>query len=442
MSGVLFTISHFYLQSLFREYAQSAQKGSAEQWARLLAYYYQDNGNAWVGVNRYVVGIFTQSTGIRGGDRLEHLTVYDAQNHVVFRIGPPTATHTSYPNQGPDESVPIIVNGKEVGSLAIRDRALEGLYSVEQSILQSMTLATIWGTVVTALVALLLGAWLIKRLTHPLRQMLKAIHRITAGDLQVEIDIQANDEFGQVAHAFNKMTAQLSRTEEARRHLVADVAHELRIPLTIMQGQLELIQQGVKPAEPSTLLPIQDEVMRLTRLVQDLHQLSLAEVGKLPLEKQSVELVGLLQKIVDNFEMEFDDKKIQLIFRPHADANVCVTIDPHRMTQVFVNLLGNALRHTPSGGTITVDIEKESTFIKVFIQDTGTGIPEDHVPYIFDRFYRADEDRSRETGGTGLGLAIAKEFVESHHGRIEVASVPQQGTRFTVLIPVRQPDEV
>jgi two-component system, OmpR family, sensor histidine kinase BaeS len=322
-----------------------------------------------------------------------------------------------------------------VGAVAISDRVARGS-PVEQNVLHSMTIAAVWGTIITSLLALIVGAWLARIFTNPLRSMIATMRRIQDGDLQARIHIKSKDEFGEVAATFNEMTDRLWRTEEARRHLVADVAHELRTPLTIMQGQLELIQQGVKPAEPATLLPIQDEVMRLTRLVQDLHQLSLAEVGNLPLNKAPTDVVELVERVVDNFQIEAEERQIQLLFESAVEHTAILQIDPDRMTQVFVNLLGNALRYTPSGGRVVVRVERADKDIRVSVADSGPGIDEAHLPHIFNRFYRVEGDRSRGSGGTGLGLAIAKEFVEAHHGRIDVSSVVGRGTVFDVWLPL------
>jgi two-component system, OmpR family, sensor histidine kinase BaeS len=303
--------------------------------------------------------------------------------------------------------------------------------------LQSMAVSAFWGTVATVGIALLIGIWFSRRLTSPLQHMLSAISKIIHGDLKARLPIVSADEFGQVAQAFNEMTKRLYRTEEARQHLVADVAHELRTPLTIMQGQLELIQQGVKQAEPATLLPIQDEVLRLTGLVQDLHQLSLAEIGKLPLDKKPTNILELIKRVMSNFEIESEEREVTVCVQTHIAENTTLHIDPNRITQVFVNLLGNALHHTPSGGSVTINLSESvaENVLEISVQDTGSGIPKEHVPFIFNRFYRAEEDRSRGTGGLGLGLAIAKEFVEAHNGRIEVESALGRGTKFTVFLP-------
>jgi two-component system, OmpR family, sensor histidine kinase BaeS len=441
MTAVFYALSNNYLGALFRKYAEAAQQGTAEPWARSLAYYYVRNGNSWDGVNIYIAEIFRQTGARHGNDvpEFEHLAVVDSDNHVVAEYGSADNPLVGTGSAVQDIEVPIVVNGETVGTLFIRDRGIEGLYQIENTVLHSMALATFWGALITALIALVVGAWMSRRITRPLKQMIQAIGQTAQGDLQTRLEIRSNDEFGEVARAFNDMTDRLSRTEEARRHLVADVAHELRIPLTVIRGQLELIQEGVKPAEPATLLPIQDEVMRLSRLVQDLHQLSLAEVGKLPLEKKATNMLRFLERIRDNFEVESEDKQVCITITSSVpEAETVVSVDPDRITQVFVNLLGNALRYSPPGSEIAIRLEQNTDYLVVSVSDMGPGIAEEHIPFIFNRFYRADEDRSRESGGTGIGLAIAKEFVEAHGGKIEVQSTVGKGTCFLVYLPYQK----
>ncbi|WP_067935244.1 sensor histidine kinase [Alicyclobacillus kakegawensis] len=438
LAAVDLLISYTYFGGLFRKYAQAAEQGTAAQWAQSLAYYYHANHDSWTGVDQYISGIFEQGEGMPSARRLDQLILQDANNHVIVFIGHPDTDHRLLPSPlggNGEVEVPVTVGNQVVGHLWIRDRGLDALYALKQTVVHSMTMASVVGTGLTVGIALLIGAWFSRRLTRPLHQMINAIHRIGAGDLAIQLPVDTRDEYGEVAQAFNDMASRLHRTEEARKHLVADVAHELRIPLTIMQGQLELIQQRVQPAGPETLLPIHDEVIRLTRLVQDLHQLTLAEVGQLPLHIQSTEMNALLARIVDNFQVEAEANGVDLSFRSLVPSGIHAAVDPDRITQVFVNLIGNALRYTSAGGRVQVTMDLEADTIVVSVQDSGPGIALEHLPHVFDRFYRGQEDRSRESGGTGLGLAIAKEFVEAHQGTIKAQSRPGEGTTFVVRLP-------
>ncbi|WP_206915434.1 sensor histidine kinase [Alicyclobacillus suci] len=430
MSGAFFVLAHEDLERLFQSYASQASERNAVQWADLVSYFYESEGHSWKQVSTDLTDVLAHARARQ--DLPEQLVVVNHKGQSVVEIGTPLGQHDT----NLDATIPIIDDGRQIATMHIYGLGLEGLYQIEKTVLHAMTLALMWGVIIAAVLALLTGALMARRMTRPLKQILKAIKQITAGDLTTQIPVVTADEFGEVASAFNQMTQQLYATEEARRHLVADVAHELRIPLTIMQGQLELVQQGFRTVKPQDLLPLHDEVIRLSRLVQDLHHLSLAEVGKLELHKEQVDMAMFLRRIVDNFEVEAIDHDIQLTLRVAESANVWANVDPDRMTQVCVNLLGNALRYTPDGGRIDVVVSNEADMLLLAFSDTGPGIDADHLPFLFDRFYRGDEDRSRQTGGTGLGLAIAKEFVEAHDGAIRVESTPGTGTTFTVSLPL------
>ncbi|MCL6547473.1 MAG: HAMP domain-containing protein [Alicyclobacillus sp.] len=433
MAGVFFVISHGYMENRFRQFAVAAREADAQQWAAMLSYYYQKNGGSWKDVDQYVDQINEQKLSAGRVTGLERLAIVDNRRRLIYASR--TSSHISETDilkHGVE--APIIVDGQKIGTLSVLDRDLERQYRLQESVLRSMAQAAMMGAVATGAVALLIGAWLTRRLTRPLQLLLDAIQRISQGDLKLQLPTDSRDEFGQVAEAFNKMAQQLERAQEVRRHLVADVAHELRTPLTIIQGQLELIQQGVRRPDPETLLPIQDECMRLTRLVDDLHQLTLAEAGVLPLEVGPVDMVSLVGRVVDNFQVEADERQVRLRWQAEC-GSAYANVDANRMTQVFVNLVGNAMRYTPAGGEVTVTVRQRGDEVQVSVADTGPGIAPEHLPHLFDRFYRVEEARSRGNGGMGLGLAIAKEFVEAHKGRIEVESRVGMGTVFTVTLP-------
>jgi two-component system sensor histidine kinase BaeS len=281
--------------------------------------------------------------------------------------------------------------------------------------------------------------WLTSRLTLPLKRLIPSIKKISQGDFRIHIPVTSADEYGQVTEALNQMARQLERTEEVRKQLTADVTHELRTPLAVIQSQLENIQSGGRAVSPETLLPIQDEVIRLTKLIEDLHRLTLAESGNLPLDRQPTDLVPLLDRIMDMFQLDAEEREIR-ITRKCAAENLVANIDPNRMTQAFYNLVSNALRYTPPAGQVVCEIARIEhngvDYASVSVADTGIGIPEDKLPYLFERFYRVEEARSRDSGGMGLGLAIAKGFVEAHRGSIAVRSKIGEGTTFTVLLPI------
>lgn len=287
---------------------------------------------------------------------------------------------------------------------------------------------------------LLISVWISGVLTRPLRKLISAIERVAHGDLDVNVPVRSKDEYGKVIRTFNDMTLRLREAEDARRRLVADVAHELRTPLSIMQLKLENAHQSGQNVPPEMLLRLHDEVIRLGLLVEDLHVLSLAEAGRLALDFKPLDLAARLEQVVDDVKMEAEENGLEILF--YSDTRpVTVMADARRITQVFINLLTNAIRYTPEGGKISVVmedkvLERNEVYTCVSVTDTGIGIPAEELSHLFDRFYRVEKARSRHTGGTGLGLSIAHHFVKAHGGFIRVVSEPDQGTTFTVYMPL------
>ncbi|WP_238357962.1 sensor histidine kinase [Cohnella zeiphila] len=294
-------------------------------------------------------------------------------------------------------------------------------------------------------IGLFFSLWISGVLTLPLKKLMAAIERVAQGNLDVNVPVQSKDEYGKVIRTFNDMTLRLREAEDARRHLVADVAHELRTPLSIIQLKLENAQQSSQTASPEMLLRLHDEVIRLSLLVDDLHVLSLAEAGRLSLDFKPLDLTAKLEQIVDDVKMEAEENGLEIQLSS-GTGPVTVIADARRIAQVFINLLTNAIRYTPPGGRISVVVEdkvaeRDQTYACVSIIDTGVGIPEEELPRLFDRFYRVEKARSRHTGGTGLGLTIAHQLMKAHGGFIRVASRLDQGSAFTVYLPVQSLDD-
>jgi signal transduction histidine kinase len=268
-----------------------------------------------------------------------------------------------------------------------------------------------------------------RRFAAPLGDLIDAAESVEAGNYGVRVRARGPRELRSLATAFNSMSGRLESSERERRRLLADVTHELRTPLTIMQGNLEALLDGVYPADPAHLEPILDETRVLSRLVDDLRTLSLAEAGALTLHREPTDVGQLLTDSVASFRIQADAAGIELATAldgvlPQAD------IDPVRMREVLSNLLSNALRYTPRGGTVRVGASVADGKLRVTVRDSGPGIAADALPHIFDRFYKSDESR-----GAGLGLAIAKSLVVAHGGEIEATSAPGQGTEMRFWLP-------
>lgn len=339
--------------------------------------------------------------------------------------------------------IPITVKDSVVGTLIISINNLSGSSTLSDEFLASVNQAIVESVVVVSILALILGAILFIQITAPLRQLSKAAISIANGDLSKRVNIRSKDEIGELGSTFNSMAESLSNAETQRQHLVADVAHELRTPLTAIQGTLEGIQDGVLPMDEEQIAALHAETTLLNRLVGDLRLLSIAEAGQLKLELQESDPTALILKIVERMKSQTNQKEVRLEteLQPNLPFG---QFDPDRITQVLTNLIGNALRYTPKEGTIKVQLtyQSGSATFHISVVDTGPGIEIENLPYVFDRFYRADKSRTRSSGGSGLGLAIVKQLVEAHGGKIQVESPifrdeknQGYGTKFSFTIP-------
>jgi two-component system OmpR family sensor kinase/two-component system sensor histidine kinase BaeS len=283
-----------------------------------------------------------------------------------------------------------------------------------------------------------------REITRPLADVMQAADSVADGDLSVRVDESTRGEFARLTFTFNRMIAELQRAEEQRRNLTADVAHELRTPLHIIQGNLEGVLDGVYQPTTEHITALLEETHRLARLVEDLRTLSLAESGHLPLRIESALVSDLLSDVVTSFSGQAESARIKLEIETEVGLGTMqMPCDVGRLNQVLANLIANALRYTPAGGVVTLRAVSILEGIQFQVKDTGEGIPEADLPYVFDRFWKGDPSRtSIEGAGSGLGLAIARQLVQLHGGEIEVKSVVGRGTTFTINLPlIYEPDE-
>jgi signal transduction histidine kinase len=284
-------------------------------------------------------------------------------------------------------------------------------------------------------------AWIGRRafrgIAQPLSSLMNAADAVAEGDLSVRVPVSSRGEFGQLATSFNRMVEELALADQRRRNLTADVAHELRTPLQVIQGNLEGVLDGVYAATPDHIAATLDETRQLARLVEDLRVLSQAEAGQLPMHWETVDLAELLADAQTSFAGQAEAAGITLRCAVDpASQPLVVEADYGRLDQILNNLLANALRHTPPGGSVTVRAVGVTGAVRLQVSDTGAGIPAANLPYIFDRFWRGDRARTPEAhAGSGLGLAIVRQLVHAHGGRIDVASEVGTGTTFTVELP-------
>lgn len=297
--------------------------------------------------------------------------------------------------------------------------------------------ALTYSILAASLAALLVSLFFTRRVVAPLRAMMGASQRIAEGHYDQRVAVAGPDELGQLAERFNLMAERLEQTELMRRRLIGDVSHELRTPLTAIGGYMEGLMDGVLPATPETYEQVRHEAARLSRLVDDLQELSRVESGALHLDLRPLDVSMPLRTAARRLARQFDEKQVRLNLDLPAELPP-VLADEDRLIQVLTNLVGNALMYTPAGGEVTVSAQKVGGELQVSVTDNGVGIPPEHLAHIFDRFYRVDKSRSRSAGGgSGIGLTIARHIVEAHGGHIRAASPGEnKGSVFTFTLPV------
>jgi signal transduction histidine kinase len=308
----------------------------------------------------------------------------------------------------------------------------------------AVTEATLIALTVATLIAVAISALISQRVIAPVRDMMHASRQIAQGNYGRRVSLPANrptadlDEMGLLAHSFNQMAAQLEESDTLRRQLIGDVTHELTTPLTVIKGTMEGLIDGVLPSDPETFQQVYHEAARLQRLVTDLQELSRVEAGTYELHTRPVDLAALTSSVTNRLRRQYEDKGVQL--NVHLPPGLLMAeADPDRISQVLINLIGNALQYTPAGGQVDVTVRRKNNGALFTIADTGVGFTPEHLPHLFTRFYRADKSRARSSGGSGIGLTIARHLVETHGGQIWAKSAGLgQGSQFIFLLPLTQ----
>jgi two-component system, OmpR family, sensor histidine kinase BaeS len=329
----------------------------------------------------------------------------------------------------------IVSDGHVVGYLGMLPRLrltdTHQLLFVEQ---QKLAMAMIAG--VMLLVSAALSLPMANRLVLPIRRLAASMHRLASGEFDTRVAVGPLDELGQLARDFNTLALSLEKNETARRQWVADISHELRTPLSILRGEIEAIQDGVRQAGPDSMGSLHSEVMRLSRLVDDLYQLSLFDVGALTYRKADLDLRALLGDALAAFGPEFAQKGIALKAELSSGGDCTIFADPGRLHQLFDNLLDNALKYTDSGGELLVRLERRGECAIVELADSAPGVPPEELERLFDRLYRVESSRNRALGGAGLGLSICKNIVEAHEGSISALPSPLGGVLISMKLPL------
>lgn len=331
-------------------------------------------------------------------------------------------------------SVPTPDGGWVTAMQPSPSRGTLGRMSATLGFLQSVWWQFLLAGVVAGVISLLIARWLARGMTQPLRDMAAAVRRMEVGDYTARIETRSGDEVGQLAIAFNRMSAELEVLERSRRDLVANVSHELKTPITAIRAHLENLADGIEQPDRETMQVMLNQTERLGRLVDQLLDLSKLESGEVPLQLEPMALAPAIEQVLSEFSVGRAVTDISLTADVPDDLGV--EADGERIHQVLFNLVDNAVRFTPPGGAVTIRAWRDDDRVQIEVHDTGVGVAAEHLPRLFERFYRADPARSRDDGGgTGIGLAIARSIVEGHGGRITATSRPGNGATFTFDLP-------
>lgn len=428
------------LEKQFNNYIIKEQESRNQQIVQMLSQQHKDgswdqNAVENIGINALEQGMIVKLKDTSGN------SIWDATVHnqgmcqqMIDHMSQNMLSH--YPNfKGgyTEKSYPVKQGSTLIGKVQIGYYGPFYFTDNDLAFLNTLNKLLLGVALLALLIAFGLGALMSERISSPILQTIKAAQRIAQGNFQAKIEGKSTTaEIYQLVEAINSLADHLDKQETLRKRMSADVAHELRTPLATLQSHLEAMLDGIWEADQARLKSCHEEVLRISKLVGDLEELARYESENLMLEKTEFDITALTESILLNFEMEALKKDIRLDLSGVAQK---IQADKDKISQLIINLISNALKFTPEGGSIQVLIASSARDIKLSVNDTGQGISSDDLPYVFERFYRADKSRNRITGGSGIGLAISKAIVEAHKGSISVESKVGIGTTFTVILP-------
>jgi two-component system sensor histidine kinase BaeS len=442
---VLYGVMRWNIDRGFYQYLATQDQGRLDQMAVSLGETYAAHGNweflkasrgVWMGLilrspSEGDVTLTMEKIGRRGKERADKdpaagaLVILDADRRPLF--GSPAG-------EGEVTYRSVVHQGRTVGYVGLH-APQRFLHPVQARFLSQQRLAMALAAAGILLAVALVAIPVASRLVRPVRAMAAATHELASGHYSTRVPVSSTDELGRLAADFNAMALALEMNEKARRQWLADISHELRTPLTVLQGEIEALLDGIRTVTPETIRSLHAETLRLNRLVGDLYQLSLSDLGTLSYHKEDLDPADVLKDSVDSFRSEFARKSIRVESDIPERADVTVFADPERLSQLFANLLDNSLKYTDAGGTLAVRLEAGDGGVAVEFEDSAPGVPGEALGRLFDRLYRVEGSRSRDSGGAGLGLAICRNIVEAHAGAITAQASPRGGIRIRIVLP-------
>jgi two-component system, OmpR family, sensor histidine kinase BaeS len=439
--SLLIIVTNVLLDKQFQTYIKNNQEQKNNDIVNLVSKQYKEDGK-WentvienIGINALGQGMIVKVTDLSGK------VIWDATEHndgvckeMVAHMAKNMSSH--YPNWEGGyiaNNFSIYHNLKEVGKVEIGYYGPFYFNDNDLAFINTLNRLLISVGIISLLFAIILGVFMAKRLSTPISRTIKTAQMISAGYFGDRITVKSSTkEISQLTSTINNLAETLEKQETLRKRLSADVAHELRTPLATLQSHMEAMIDGIWKPDNNRLKSCHEEIMRINRMVGDLEKLAKFEGENLVLNKSRFDISELIQQTIHNFETEYKRKGIEINFYGEKEE---VIADKDKISQVLINLISNALKYTKNGGVVEIDVKGASDITEISVKDNGKGIPEDDLPYIFERFYRADKSRNRLTGGSGIGLTITKAIVDAHKGTIMVQSKIDEGTEVVVALP-------
>ena len=406
------------------EYLYETHEVMLNDWARTCVAYYTYNGNNWDGVENLGHVAELKQSGVVLSN-LNGRVLYHYDDAYIGRQVPQEIYSRGYI---------LRVDNQVIGILYPAALFSDTFMQLEQNFVKSTMVAVVKGAFFTSLFAIIIGMALSIHIVHPVRELTRAAKRMAKGNFEEPLPIYSTDEIGDLSRSFNTMAQEIEHGIEMREQMMADTSHELRTPLTVLASKLEFSLEQNKPLETEEIVVLYDEVIRLKGLVNELQDLSKLEAGHAVLDKTLIKFADYFEDFAVLLDAEAESRNMTLEVNLKEAPEYCYA-DPKRLKQIVLNLVNNAFRYTPEGGTVTIVAKEQNGDFLFSVQDTGMGIAPEDVNKIFDRFYRTDRSRDRESGGSGLGLAITKALVDAHGGWIKVDSQLNAGTTFTIMLP-------